>query len=292
MELETLITLWRAALEVDHADRTVRSYVDHLRDFVHILPEPSAAAITAPRIEAYRRTYGAHHGPKTVGLALTSIRSFCRWLIACDLRADDPTLKVRFPRPPKSLPRALADEQVRELLAALVQPDGLTPVAAWQWRRNRLAIHLMLYAGLRISEVRELRQRDVLLAQQKIVIRAAKGDKDRTVPLHQILLGELRLAAAGRGPNDAVCGHPTGETLAEKSLNHMFERWVPRLGLSFHFTSHQLRHTFCTKLIDRGAGIFEAQELMGHESPETTRIYYRLSGEHLRTAIDRLPAMW
>lgn len=293
MDLTILLPLWRANLAVDHAERTVRSYTDHVADFLSQLGDsPTTAHITALAIEAFKVRLKRRCNAKTIGLALTSVRSFVRWQIATDLRTDDPTLKVTFPRLGKSLPRALADEHVRELLAAIAEPGSLAPGPAYQWRRNRLAIHLMLYEGLRISEVGDLRCRDVLLEQRKIVVRNAKGDKDRSIPIHVVPLGYLRLAMAGRRPHEAVCGHPTGEVLAEKSLHHVFERWVPRLGLSFEFTPHQLRHTCLTKLIDTGANIFEAQEVAGHESPETTRIYYKLSAEHLRDAIDRLPVNW
>jgi site-specific recombinase XerD len=293
MNLDTLLPLWRANLAVDHAESTVRSYTDHVVDFLSQLgDDPTVAHITAPAIELFKVRLKRRCNAKTIGLALTSVRSFVRWQIRSELRTDDPTLLVTFPRPGKSLPRALADEHVRELLTAIVMPDGLSPGPAYQWRRNSLAIYLMLYAGLRISEVGDLRCRDVLLAQGKIIVRNAKGDKDRSIPIHVVPLGYLRLAVAGRRPHDAVCGHPTGEALAEGSLHHVFERWVPRLGLSFEFTPHQLRHTCLTKLIDTGANIFEAQEVAGHESPETTRIYYRLSAEHLRAAVDRLPVNW
>jgi integrase/recombinase XerC len=293
MKLDTLLPLWRANLAVDHAESTVRSYTDHVVDFLSQLgDQPTIAHITAPAIEAFKVRLKQRCNAKTIGLALTSVRSFVRWQIASDLRTDDPTLKVSFPRPGKSLPRALADEHVRELLAALVMPDGLSPGPAYQWRRNRLVIYLMLYAGLRISEAHNLRCRDIQIAQQRLIVRSGKGDKDRTIPIHVVPLGELRLVVAGKRPHEAVCGHPTGETLALKSMHHIFERWVPRLGLGFTFVPHQLRHTCLTKLIDTGANIFEAQEIAGHESPETTRIYYRLSAEHLREAIDRLPTTW
>jgi len=293
MDVATLLPLWRAALAADHAERTVRSYTDHVMDFVRGLgPAPTIAQITPPAIEAFKTRLARRCVPRTIGLALTAVRSFVRWQIASELRVDDPTLKVTFPRPGKSLPRALSDEQVRELMGAIALPDGLHPAPAYQWRRNRLAILLMLYAGLRISEAADLRCRDVFLDQRKIIIREAKGGKDRTVPIHAVPLGELRLALVDRRPSDAVCGHPTGDPLARKSFHHVFERWVPRLNLSFHFTPHQLRHTCLTKLIDTGANVFEAQEIAGHESPETTRIYYRLSAEHLRAAIDRLPVTW
>lgn len=293
MKLTTLVPLWRAALATGHAERTLRSYADHVTEFLEQLgDEATIAHITAQSIELFKTRLRRRCCDKTVGLALTAVRSFVRWQIRSELRTDDPTLRVEFPKAAKGLPRALPDEQVRELLAAIVMPDGLRPVAAYQWRRNRLATHLMLYGAMRISEVTNLRCRDVFLEQRRLIIRHGKGDKDRTIPIHVVPLGELRLALHGRRPHDAVCGHPTGECLTVKSMHHVFERWMPARGLSFHFTPHQLRHTCLTKLIDSGANVFEAQEVAGHESPETTRIYYRLSAEHLREAIDRLPTDW
>jgi len=293
MQLTTLLPLWRAGIAADHTDRSVRSYAEHVERFLRQLgAEATITSITAPAIETHKQRLSRSHAPRTVALALTAIRSFIRWQIASELRQDDPTLKVRFPKAPKPLPRALSDDQVRELLAALIRPSGLLPAADEQWRRNALAIRLLLYTGMRISELGSLRWRDVDLAQRRLVVRGGKGEKDRTIPIHMSLLGELRLAAVGRRPSDAVCGHAHGPALSLKSWHHVFERWVPALGLSFHLTAHPLRHTFITALIDRGANIFEAQELAGHESPETTRLYYRLSGKHLREAIDRLPATW
>lgn len=288
MDLEVLIPLWRAALAADHAERTVRSYVDHVESFVAALPVRSAvASITPPAIEAHKQCLKRRCEPRTVNLALTAIRSFVRYQIAADLRSDDPTLKVAFLKTPKSLPRALSDEQVRALLAAIRVPDGLHPEPLYQWRRNRRLIYLLLYTGMRISEARDVRWRDVLLAQRKLIVRHGKGDKDRAIPLHVHVCDELA-AVEVRRDGDAVCGHPTGEVLSGKSIHHIFERWVPRLRLPFHFTPHHLRHTLITKVIDVGANIFEAQELAGHESPETTRIYYRLSAEHLREVVDRI----
>ena len=288
MDLGTLTPLWRAALSVDHAERTVESYVDQVRTFVGRLPQrASVEAITVAAIEAHKQRLRQRCNPKTVNLALTAIRSFVRYQIASDLRSDDPTLRVAFLQTGRPLPRALSDDQVRALLAALRVPDGLYPAPLYQWRRNRRLIYVLLYTGLRISEARDLRWRDVLLGQRKLIVRGGKGDKDRAIPLHVKVCDELALVER-RFDADAVCGHPTGEALSGKSVHHIFERWVPRLRLGFHFTAHQLRHTLITKVIDRGANIFEAQELAGHESPETTRIYYKLSAEHLRSAIDRV----
>src|SRR5437868_2253791 len=97
MLIRDLTPLWRAALAADHAPRTVRSYVDHVRDYLSQLgPEATVTAVTPQSVEAFKRRLAVRSGPKTVALALTAVRSFVRWQIAADLRVDDPTLRVRF----------------------------------------------------------------------------------------------------------------------------------------------------------------------------------------------------
>ena len=99
------------------------------------------------------------------------------------------------------------------------------------WCRNRRAIFLMLFAGLRISEAAALRWRDVDLEGRYLVVRDGKGGKDRSVPLHPILLTELNKAPAHR-PNWAVAGKADGSSMTVKSMAHIFERWLPERGLT------------------------------------------------------------
>lgn len=294
MDLSTGRTLWLASLRsAGRSERTIASYDGHVTAFATTLSAaPAVSDVTYAAVASYQRRLGARLAPRTVGLALTAIRSFCRFCVDAELLGVDPTARIVYPKLGKALPKALSRAQIRRLVAALAVPDDLLPAAAFQWRRNRLAILLMLYAGLRIGEVRDLRWRDVDLDAARLVVRAGKGDKDRTIPIHVALLGDLRLAAEGRRGSDAVCGHGHGAALSGKSLHHVFERWVPQLDLGFHLTAHMLRHTFITQLIDAGANVFEAQELAGHEDPKTTRGYYRLSAEHLRAAVGRLPSSW
>jgi len=147
----------------------------------------------------------------------------------------------------------------------------------------------MLFGGLRISEAAALRWRDVDLEGRYLVVRDGKGGKDRSVPLHPILLAELAAEPPHR-PNWAVAGKVDGSGMAVKSMAHIFERWLPALGLAI--SAHQLRHSFATELLRKRADIREIQELLGHESLETTQRYLALDPERLRAAVELLPDEW
>lgn len=290
------LTVWKATMvAAGFADSTIKSYLDHVEKYAAFLGgTPDIMDISHVSIGAYKRHYGASHEPRTTGLALTSIRSFCKLLIDLELRLDDPTARIEFPKLSKPLPRALDPELLHELLFVLDHmPDNLEADDIFYWQRNRLAILLMIYAGLRLGEMARLRCGDISLRRRTVTVREGKGSKDRVIPLHPKLIAELQVIV-GRPLGHAVCGkYRGGRVLGVKSWHHVFERWVPeRLKLSFAFTAHQLRHSFGTETIVHGANVFEVQTLMGHEDPKTTSQYYKAAAEHLRDAVERLPMSW
>jgi site-specific recombinase XerD len=292
MSIAILMPLWRAALTASgKSPRTISSYTAHMTDFAHTLgTDPTISAITPLAIASYQRKLASRVSPKTLSLALTAIRSFCRFLVRSELRQDDPTLTVEYPYLGLKLPgRALTPEQLRLLRWAMRdEPADMGRCELFHWRRNRRLCLLMLYTGARRAEAANMRWLDVQIDRRLLTIRGGKGNRDRAIPLHAVLVTEFRLVES-RKDYHAVAGQQDGQVLTARSVDNIFDRWVPRLGLPFRFTSHQLRHSFCTGLIDGGANIFETQELMGHADPKTTRQYYRLNPLHLRGPIDGLP---
>lgn len=147
----------------------------------------------------------------------------------------------------------------------------------------------MLFGGLRISEAAALRWREVDLDAATLMVIDGKGGKDRMVPLHPTLLNELTRVEAPR-KTWTVAGKPDGSPVKQKSLAHIFERWLPGFGLNI--SAHQLRHSFATELLRAGADLRSIQELLGHTSLETTQRYLTLSNHQLRVAVDKLPSSW
>jgi integrase/recombinase XerD len=131
---------------------------------------------------------------------------------------------------------------------------------------------------------------DVDLDAAELVVRDGKGGKDRVVPIHAKLLGELRVAAAESRSPWAVAGKADGFALTSKSMAHLFERWLPRLGIEI--TAHQLRHSFATEMLRGGANLRDIQDLLGHANLSTTERYLMVSGARLRGAVDTLPEDW
>ena len=99
---------------------------------------------------------------------------------------------------------------------------------------------------------------------------------------------QRRRSSSAFSTNVAV--YRDGEPLTHKSLAHIYERWLPGLGILI--TAHRLRHSFTTAMLRHSADIRAIQDLMGHTSPETTQRYLAFCNEQLRGAIEKLPCTW
>lgn len=164
--------------------------------------------------------------------------------------------------------------QISALLAAL---DKAQRSHTYTRGRNRRAVCLMLYAGLRLAETAGLRRGDIDMDARTIMVRGehAKGGKARMVPICDELFEELApcvdysddWAIVDQGDTDELRGKP----LHRKSLAHVFERWLPKRGVDIH--AHRLRKTFATQLHARGVDVLTISGLLGHRDIKTTQRY-------------------
>lgn len=290
--ISALIPRWVADRRADgRRERGVQSYEDILYRFVDFSHDCPPAQVTLDMVRAYKRHLSIERqlAPGTVRNALTVLRSFLAWCVEEEILSENVALRVKHPKVPAPTPQPLTRDEVAQLLAALDAPQRSHRST---WQRNRRAICLMLYAGLRLNETAGLEWRDVDLERREITVRAdiAKGGSARMVPICDELLAEL-VVARWRLPNYAVVDQgdtrqSRGKHIAPKSLAHIFERWLPRRGLHIH--AHQLRKTFATELYLRGEDLVTIQRLLGHRDPKTTMRYIGASAAKERQAVQRL----
>lgn len=257
------------------------------RFFAFVGTDGTIEGITTVEIERYQESI-SHLSNSTIINALSCIRSFCRWAVREGLRDDDPTIRIEYPKRIRHAPRALFDHELRHLMTAITEPASLSYQESYQWQRNRRAVFLMLYAGLRLAEAAALCWSDVDLGTY-LIVREGKGGFDRAIPVHKSLAIEL-----GKVPEEerkgAVAGKPDGSNLTCRSIENIFRRWLPARGV--HIAAHQLRHSFATQMLHHGADIRTIQELMGHKDLATTERYLMVDMSLKRKAIDCLPENW
>jgi site-specific recombinase XerD len=291
MDLIALIPPYTAALRArGQRPRGIQKYRETLTSFfVWLGPHACMEALTAPSVRRYQEHKSLTCGAGSIGNLLTVIRSFCSWAIREELRSTDPTLLCDWPRRRPTVPRALNHAQLRALMAAITTPVHLPQAQRWIWERNQRAVLLMLFAGLRIAEAAALDWRDVDLDGRTLYVREGKGGNDRTVPIHPRLRLALEAVPACER-HCAIAGQVDGRPLTHKSMGHLFERWLPGLGIEI--SSHQLRHSFATSLLKSGANLRVIQQLLGHASLETTMRYLLVEDVEKHRAVNGMPSTW
>jgi integrase/recombinase XerD len=280
---------WLVA-ERGRSANTVAAYRRDLGNYVRWLGARPLDIVDAGTIEAYVGALRAEgKAPASVARATVAVRSLHRFLAEEGLAAHDPGALVETPRVPRGLPKALAEDEVRMLLGAIVGNDPLA-------RRDRAMLEVLYGAGVRISELVGLSLAD--LDVEGGSLRAfGKGSKERIVPLVGLAREAMRdwLAPSGRGAleperwarrgdAEAVFLNARGGRLSRQGAWAVVRRYGDRVGLGERLTPHVLRHSCATHLLDHGADIRVVQELLGHASISTTQVYTMVSNERLRAA--------
>jgi site-specific recombinase XerD len=155
--------------------------------------------------------------------------------------------------------------------------------------RDRLVLLIGAYAGLRISEIVNLRVEHLDFEDGLLEVHSGKGDRDRNIPMHVRIAAQLRLHLNGRRegwvfPSD----HGRSGHLMPRAVQIMIHAAAERAQIVRHVTPHKLRHSFASALLFKGADLIEIKDLLGHSSVATTQIYSHAMPEKLRSAIDRL----
>jgi len=279
---------WLVA-ERGRSANTVAAYRRDLAAYVAWLGRSLDSATTAD-LESYVAALRADgRAPASVARALVAVRSLHRFLAEEGGSSDDPGAAVEAPRVPRGLPKALSEEEVERLLAAVTGTAALD-------RRDRAILEVLYGTGVRISELVGLSLADLDLESGSL--RAfGKGAKERIVPLvgmaREAVLDWLSPSGrpaveperwARRGDAEAVFLNARGGRLSRQGAWGVVRRYGERVGLGERLTPHVLRHSCATHLLDHGADIRVVQELLGHASISTTQVYTLVSTERLRAA--------
>lgn len=215
---------------------------------------------------------------------IATIRSFYKYLTnKAKLLPENPMQDLDSPRMKKSLPKYLSLEQSIQLLESVAPPNQ---------ERDYCILTLFLNCGLRISELAGLNLADVRGDQLRVL---GKGNKERIIFLNEACQRALEDWLAVRGAS--ASNDPKALFLTRKhtrmttdAIHYMVKQRLKKAGLdSTQYSSHKLRHTAATLMLQNGVDVRTLQEVLGHEHLNTTQIYTHVDNENLRLAAKANP---
>ena len=281
--------------ERDLSPHTLVAYRHDLRLFVHFLAshfgigEWQWSAVDRLTMRGFLG-FLARRGlsRRSSARALSAVRSFFRFLHREEIVASNPARAIANPKLERYLPAWLDRDQVGrlfELAATRASGGRFTDV------RNLAILELFYSTGIRLSELRGINRADIDLIAQQVKVRG-KGRKERIVPLGDHAQLALRNYEAkrdaflrnlrGRADRTAFFVSERGTRLAARGIQLAVTSFLDLIDEDAGLSTHSLRHTFATHLLDAGADLRAVQELLGHASVSTTQIYTHTSVDRLK----------
>ncbi|MDB0006744.1 site-specific tyrosine recombinase XerD [Flavobacteriales bacterium] len=216
---------------------------------------------------------------------LSGIKAFYKYLILEEIIDKDPTLLIEGPKKGLKLPETLSTEEIDELIKSidLSHPQG---------QRNKAIIETLYGCGLRVSELINLKITNWYRKDGFIKV-IGKGNKERLVPIGKVTESVLKIYVdqirvhqkINKGCEDFVFLNRRGNQLSRVMIFTIIKNLAEKTGLKKTISPHTFRHSFATELIKRGANLRAVQEMLGHESINTTQIYTHIDREFLRESI-------
>ena len=215
---------------------------------------------------------------------VSCIRGFYKYLTnKAKLISENPVQDLDSPRPKRALPRYLSLEESQKLLASV---DGM------HRERDYCILCIFLNCGLRISEIAGLNLSDVRPDHLRVL---GKGNKERVVYLNDATAEAINdylavrktIAAVDRS---ALFLSSRRTRVTREGLHAMVKKALLKAGLdSEKYSAHKLRHTAATLMLSNGVDVRTLQEILGHESLNTTQIYTHVDNSELRIAAQANP---
>ncbi|GIV37096.1 MAG: integrase [Cyclobacteriaceae bacterium] len=260
-----------------YAPATTKVYLEQFKQFLLFFHNQRPAELGKEEIRMYLLylTERRKLSRSAQNQAINAIKFFYEKV----LRQEKQTYYLERPMKEHRLPEVLSHQEVLALFAAC---DNL---------KHRAMLMLTYAAGLRRSEVLNLRKGDVDFDRQVVFVRGGKGRKDRQTVLAVTLMPLLRKYLEIYRPVNWFFEGVGKRCYSAASLQAVIKRASRRAGIAKNVRLHMLRHSFATHLLEGGAATRYIQELLGHGSPKTTELYTRVTSfalTKIRSPLDQI----
>lgn len=259
-----------------YSKSTVSTYVSMFEEFINYYLDVDLLSLNENDIKAYMKYLLERDVSSSYqNQAINAIKFYYEMV----LRLPNRYYHIDRPRREEKLPLVLSVEEIQRLFNAVINT------------KHRAILITIYSAGLRVSELLNLKISDIQSERKLIFVRNSKGKKDRTTLLGNKTLEVLRIYYKKYRPEEYLFEGPDGGKYSSSSIQKLLKKNLNKAKILKPATIHTLRHSFATHLLEKGTNLRYIQSLLGHSSPKTTEIYTRVStvgiGD-IRNPIDNL----
>lgn len=275
------------AYERNESPHTVRNYRIDLQQFVKFLAVIKIKSFNEINHLVLRQFLAdlnqKNYQKSSIGRKVAALKSFFKYLQKKKYLEYNPARVLHAPKQDKKLPKFLEVDEMTQLLAA-PGDRGFKPL------RDRAILETLYSTGMRVAELTGLNLEDIDFLSGLVRVRG-KGSKERVVPigekalsvLYQYLDERAKIAKEAK----ALFVNFHGTRITDRSINRLIDFYIKKTSVTKKISAHVLRHTFATHLLNAGCDLRSIQEMLGHNSLETTQKYTHVTMERLKKVYEK-----
>lgn len=270
--------------ELNYSELTIINYENEIKKFESFLNDKKInfKKINKDIIRGYLKYLDSKsYNKNSISKNLSSLRSYYKYL--CDNKIVDTNYfkNISNPKKDKKLPNFLNYEEINIIFDSINTNEKFG-------QRNKCVVELLYDTGIRVSELVNIKIRDIDFNTNTILI-MGKGSKERIVYFGEYALETIKYyinnerTILDKKQSDYLILNNLGTSITTKGIELIINKVVDNASLKHKISPHVLRHTFATHMLNGGSDIKTVQQLLGHESLSTTGIYTHITSEYLRT---------
>ena len=266
--------------EKRYSVHTLLSYSTDLKQFTNFLSsEFSVKSIRKVNFQLVRswiaKLLNENISARSVNRKITTLKTYFRFLIREDIINQSPMQKIVSPKTSKRLPVFVEQVKMEQLLNEIDFGVGFLA------QRDRLILELFYFTGIRLSELINLKNKDINYSDSTILV-LGKRKKERLIPLTSDILSKIKKLNSSN-KSKYLFTTDKGKQISTKQVYRLVNKYLGMVTTLDKKSPHILRHTFATHLLNNGADINAIKELLGHANLSATQIYTHNTIEKLKT---------
>ena len=253
-----------------YSPSTIKTYTNEFTQFLRVIKDKPANDFTVNKIKDYLQY--CHSALKLSENTLHSRMNSLKFYFEQVLKREKFFWEIPRPKKPLILPRLLNEDELRRLFNALAN------------KKHKAMLFTAYSAGLRVSEIVNLKIEHIDSKRMQIFVERAKGKKDRYVNLSPLVLDILRKYLQEYKPSPKTYlfeSEQTQTAYPTRTVQQIFANAKHKAGIKKEVGVHSLRHSFATHLLDKGTDIKYIKDLLGHFNIKTTERYLHVSKQQL-----------
>lgn len=260
-----------------YSENTIKVYESYFEEFINYFEDVAIEDLNELHVRKFQDYLVNERrvATSTQNQAINAIKFYYEKVLGLEKK----TYYIERPRKAKPLPKVLSEQQIIKLINSTGN------------KKHKCIVTILYSSGLRMGELIHLRIQDIMFEKSLIFVRAGKGKKDRTTLLADYAKPMLTEYIYEYKPNYWLFEGPGRKQYSSTSVNAILRSSAKKAGITERVTSHMLRHSFATHLLEQGVDLRYIQTLLGHYSSKTTEIYTHVSKRSLakiKSPLDRI----